>query len=529
MLTDLRSAALPADAGDAVVVVGSGAAGLALALALGDAGRRVLLLESGGDVADPGAMAEGDGLNGGVVDALPYNGLGVGRARVLGGTTQLWHGQCMRLHDHDLQERPWVHRSGWPVRRAELDPWYARAEEWLDVSGRGYEEDRWSEHPGLPRVPWDPAHLQHDFTEYLRQPLLGTEHRGRLAAHARVEVLLHATVARVRTEEGATTGVEVVRPDGTRAELAAREVVLAAGTIENARLLQLSDPEGVGLGDGREHTGRYLQDHPIIRTAEVLPTDFRVLQDRYVVLRRGGRRLFPKVRLSARAQEEHQLLAATAVFVHEHAHPGLGASRRLALAARARRRPEHLVREVATAATAAPAVARTAYRRLVRGMAIGERPSHVWLQLWVEQAPDPERRVYLADELDAHGLPRARVRWTCSDLELETTRQMTRWVGADLERLGIATLRELPSMTDDDAWRGSVLDAAHPAGTTAMAPDPADGVVRTDLEVHGVRGLSVVGGSVFPTSGYANPTLTVVALALRLAERLTTQAALPTR
>ncbi|WP_298992545.1 GMC oxidoreductase [uncultured Pseudokineococcus sp.] len=520
MLTDLRTAPLPADAGDAVVVVGSGAAGIALATALGASGRRVLLLESGGDVADTTAIGRGDVLNGGVADALPFNGLGEGRARVLGGTTQLWHGQCMRLHDIDVAPRPWVARSGWPLPLAELGPWYDRAEDWLDVSGRGYGPDRWSEHPGLPPLAWDGDHLLHDFTEYMRQPYLGTEHRDALAASSDVEVLLHATVARVRTSHGAATGLEVVLPDGTRRELAAREVVLAAGSIENARLLQLSDADGVGLGEGREHTGRHLQDHPIIRTAEVLPRDFRVLQDRYVVLRRHGRRLFPKVRLAPRAQEEHGLLDATAVFVHEHAHPGLEASRRLLQAARRRTAPPHLLREVATAATAAPAVARTAYRRLARGMAIGERPSHVWLQLWVEQAPQPDRRVRLAEEVDAHGLPQARVTWTCDDLELETTRRLTRWVADDLRRLGVAEVRELPSMADDAAWRSTVTDAAHPAGTTRMAIDPADGVVGTDLEVHGVRGLSVVGGSVFPTSGYANPTLTIVALALRLAARL---------
>jgi len=247
------------------------------------------------------------------------------------------------------------------------------------------------------------------------------------------------------------------------------------------------------------------------------------------VLLLGGRRLFPKVRLSPAAQEEHGLLDATAVFVHEHEHPGLEASRRLLHAARARRVPPRALRELATASTAAPAVARTAYRRLARGMAIGERPSHVWLQLWVEQAPDPDRRVRLDDALDAHGLPRARVTWTCDDLELETTRRMTRWVAEDLQRLGVASVRELPAMTDDDAWRSTVYDAAHPAGTTRMAPDPSDGVVGTDLEVHGVRGLSVVGGSVFPTSGYANPTLTIVALALRLAERLSAREASPAR
>ncbi|ROP43693.1 GMC oxidoreductase [Pseudokineococcus lusitanus] len=522
MLTDLRTDHLPAVPAGAVVVVGSGAAGIALATALAGAGRDVVLLESGGDVADPTAVDRGAALNGGTADALPYEGLDVGRARVLGGTTQLWHGQCMRLHPVDLAERSWVPRSGWPLTPQDLDPWYAAAERFLDVSGRGYGEDRWADFPRLAPVPWDGSRLRHDFTEYMRRPYLGTEHRDALAASPHVRVVVEATATRVLLDDaGRAAGVEVALPGGGRAELRAAEVVLAAGTLENARLLQLSDPAGVGLGDGREHTGRYLQDHPIIRTGEVLAPDFRVLQDRYVVLRKDGRRLFPKVRLAPEAQEREQLLDATAVFVHEHDHPGLRAAHELGRAVRARRLPAGALRTAATAATALGPVAHAAYRRAAHGLPLGARPSHVWLQLWVEQAPDPARRVVLdRDRLDPHGQPRARVTWTCDDEELRTTRTMSRWVAEDLERLGVGRVRPLPAQTDDDAWRRTVTDAAHPAGTTRMATTARDGVVGTDLQVHGVPGLSVVGGSVFPTSGYANPTLTVVALALRLAARL---------
>ncbi|MCW2525530.1 MAG: oxidoreductase, partial [Pseudonocardiales bacterium] len=101
---------------------------------------------------------------------------------------------------------------------------------------------------------------------------------------------------------------------------------------------------------------------------------------------------------------------------------------------------------------------------------------------------------------------------------------MTRWIAADLHRLGIAEVRELPAMHDDDAWRAGVTDAFHPAGTTRMSVSATDGVVDENLQVHGVNGLHIVGGSVFPIGGYANPTLTIVALAIRLADRVTADA-----
>lgn len=506
---------------DAVVVVGSGAAGIALALTLGDRGRPVVLLESGGDVKSLGSIEDSAHLNEGVLEGQFFGGLQQGRARVLGGTTQLWDGQCMRLHDIDFCNRPWVPRSGWPLSVSDLDAHYAAAEEWLDVSGRGYAEDRWSDYPQLPPLHWNPDHLLHTFTEYSRQPYLGTKHRDRLARHADVRVLVHATVGQVHVKDDQVCHVEILDTSGRRARIDAKTVVLAAGTIENTRLLQLSDPDGLGLGLGREHTGSYLQDHPIIRTAEIFPTDYRVLQDRYVGLWKEKRRLFPKVRLSPKAQERHGLLDAAGVFEHDHDRASLDAARRLLLAARKGKRPPNSAKDVALASRAAPAILRAFYRRNVKGLySFGGRPSHVWLQAWVEQAPKRERRVTLADSRDALGLRQPAVRWSCEPEELKTSRQLTRWISDDLSRLGVARVRELPTMTDDDTWRASVRDGFHPAGTTRMARNPQEGVVDTELQVHGVHGLFVVGGSVFPTSGYGNPTLTIVALALRLAEHL---------
>jgi len=517
MIHDLRNPGAPPLPPGATVVIGAGPAGLALALALADAGRAVLLLESGGDVHDHRARREADLLNEAVQTGLPLDGVRNGRSRLLGGTAALWHGQCMRLHDIDLQTRAWVPLSGWPLTAGDLQSHYAQAEAFLDVSGRGYGAERWADH-ALPPLDWDPDYLLHDFTEYTPRPHLGLVHRRRLREHPQVQVLLNATASRVMVEGGMATGVEVLCAGRPPLLVPAQHVVLAGGAIENARLLMLSDRQRVGLGDGRAHTGRCYQDHPIIRTAQVVPTDWRVLQDRYIALHRDGRRLFPKVRLAPQAQMHHGLLDATAVFVHDHDDPARDALRRLLLAARHGRAPEHPVRDAVRGMSAPLPVLRDLWRRYARGLATGTRPSAVWLQLWLEQAPDPDSRVVLDEhQVDPLGLPQARLHWKCSDQELATSRALTRWVGADLARLGVGTLRDLPAMHDDDAWRACVGDAAHPAGTTRMSADARGGVVDPQLQIHGVRGLYVAGSSVFPICGYANPTLTIVALALRLA------------
>ncbi len=488
---------------------------------LGDRGRRVVLLEFGGDVAVAQSIEQSAHLNEGVAEELPFNGLQRGRARVLGGTTQLWDGECMRLHEIDLRPREWIPGSGWPISLSDLDRYYILAENWLELSGRGYSGDRWLSHPKLPVLGWDREYLVHGFTEYSPRPYLGSRFRESIARHPNIFGILNATVTAIKVAAGRACGVEVACTAGRRETIDASVIALAAGTIENTRLLQLSDPEGVGLGWGRSHTGKFLQDHPIIRTGEVFPRDYRVLQDRYAELHQHGRRLFPKVLLSPSAQQRYQLLDAAAVFEHEYDDHALDAARRLLRALRRRERPTHGLHDALIASRAAIPVAQGLYRRYIRGLSYtGVKPRHIWLQVWVEQAPRPDRYIKLGDTRDALGQRQAVVRWSCEQSEIDTSRRLTRWIAGELKRLGVATVTEAPSMTDDVAWRSSVRDAFHPAGTTRMARGPEDGVVDADLQVFGVEGLFVVGGSVFPASGYGNPTLTIVALAHRLAEHL---------
>lgn len=505
---------------DATAVVGGGAAGLALALRLEELGRPVVLLESGGDARDDAATAAAAPLNEGSVVGLPYRGLVDGRQRSLGGATQLWHGQCTRLREGDLAERAWLPHSGWPLDLADLEPWYRDAEEWFGLSGRGYDDSRWAEHRRLSPLPWSADRLLGDFAEYTAVPHLGDRFRRRLQTSTGVSTLVQATAVGVRVAEGRVQGVELRDPAGRELFLAAGQVVLAAGAVETARLLMLSDPEGVGLGTGRALTGRYLQDHPIVPLLEVQPLRRSWLQDRTSHLFARDARIWPKVRLAPQAQEREGLVAANAVLVHEVDEPELDAVRRLAAALRDRRRPADLRGDLALAARAVGPTVRTGWRRWARGLASGRPANRTRLDVWLEQVPDPDSRVTLSDTRDAHGLPLPRVDWRVSDTEVRTSRVMAAWVADDLRRHGLAEVRELPGMTDDAAWRASVTDAFHPAGTTRMSTDPAAGVVDTDLRVHGVHGLYVASSSVFPIAGYANPTLTIVALALRLADHL---------
>jgi choline dehydrogenase-like flavoprotein len=147
-----------------------------------------------------------------------------------------------------------------------------------------------------------------------------------------------------------------------------------------------------------------------------------------------------------------------------------------------------------------------------------------------EQAPNPHSRVTLADECDVLGMPRVRLDWRLSELDVHSVEQLVGALGREFERLGLGRVQAAPWLSDSSRrWQTDPLVSAHPIGgdhhmgTTRMADSPARGVTDTFGRVHGLDNLYIAGSSLFPTSGWANPTLTIVALAMRTADRLAVQ------
>ena len=158
---------------------------------------------------------------------------------------------------------------------------------------------------------------------------------------------------------------------------------------------------------------------------------------------------------------------------------------------------------------------------LLKGKSPLGKPTGVRLQCHTEQQPDPESRITLSDSTDILGMPKARVHWKVNEAERTAMRIATQSMKCELARLGLAELQIDPWLEDDKAdWRSHIADSYHHIGATRMASNQANGVVDGNCQVFGTRGLFVAGSSVFPTSGYANPTLTIVALSLRLANHI---------
>jgi choline dehydrogenase-like flavoprotein len=158
-------------------------------------------------------------------------------------------------------------------------------------------------------------------------------------------------------------------------------------------------------------------------------------------------------------------------------------------------------------------------------MTRGHRPpifqaSRVDVYCLVEQEPDPSSRVTLSDRVDGLGVPLSRVDWRVSERERTSIGRLAGLLAQELGGLGYASPEPAEWLEGGASWRENVIDRAHPIGTTRMADDPRAGVVDRNCRVHDTEGLFVAGSSTFPTAGHVNPTLTIVALAIRLADHL---------
>lgn len=519
-------------------IVGAGAAGLMIAREFLRTGTQVVLVESGGWAA----RDDTQDLYRGEVER-PFRGLQAGRARVFGGTTTLWGGQCIPLDPIDFEARPWVPFSGWPITGADLAPYYERAKQRLEIAPEAFDEPVWRRF-GLDPLELDADRLSPIHGVFIRQPKLGQRFRAELAAAANIRVLLHANTVRLDTDASGTQIRQVVFRDlaGREGTIAAKRVVLCAGGIENARLLLLSDhavadgagpngrrrpgshangPHANGLGNSHDLVGRFLQDHPCGRSAEIVTANPRRLQDHWNMLYGRRAHYLPKLALSEAAQRSEQVLNCVGRLEYEY-DPGSGiqAVRELVTDLRAGRLPPELGRKLAAVGRQSPDLASSGWRLVTRGLSPATPPRRIYLEAFTEQAPMPDSRVTLGESRDALGLRRVKVDWRMDASVWKTLRVFTRHVREEFARLGLGEVRPADWLTQGEPPDSALVNSYHPTGTTRMAQRPREGVVDVNCQVFGVHGLYIAGSSVFPTSGAANPTLTLIALALRLAERL---------
>ncbi|TCV97627.1 choline dehydrogenase-like flavoprotein [Luteibacter rhizovicinus] len=526
-------------------VIGAGAAGIAIARSFIGSGITVCVVESGGLAGEERTQELYAGTSIGSQAFDPASS----RMRVFGGSCNLWGGGCIPLGQQDMHARDWVPHSGWPLSYAELEPFYVRARDYCRIDPHEFADGSFLAPLAHQPIAFDADKLVNQV--FARSPILfGNAYREELERATNITVLLHANLLELKSDEGAASINEAAigTLDGRRGTVRARHYVLASGGIENARLLLLSDSVAKnGLGNDHDLVGRFFMDHPSGSLGTVhTDTPERLTQPYDRNLGKGPAPSFPEIGLSVQAQHTHRLLSGRVhPFAVESAVPkGLRALRELRAMLRSRKLDENAVLEARLCAamkngpspgddTVVP-VDGLAKLTLRLGLGMGDiaqafvhkltgkptvRSNHVELVGYFEQAPNPDSRITLGDEVDALGLRKVRIDWRLTPLDRHTYRTSATLFGDELASACGGRFELAPWLADDDA-PPRVHGTAHHIGTTRMSTDPTKGVVDSNCRVHGVANLHVAGSSVFPTGGWAFPTFTIVALSLRLAEHL---------
>lgn len=477
-----------------VCIIGAGAAGISIAREFIATGRSVILLESGGLEFDQDIQALYSGDNTG----LPSFDIDVNRLRYFGGTTNHWAGHSRPLDPIDFEEKKWMPHSGWPIAREDLEDYYRRAHPVLELGRFDYENlGTLTQAAGLEALKLDNHRLKTAVYGQSPPTRFGTAYRDELAQATNIKVCLFANVLELITDESAShvDYLKVASFNGPQFQVRAAQVILATGGMENARLLLLSkkfSPEG--LGNNNDLVGRFFMDHVLLRPGlDVSLTHPGINLRLYHGLHDvdGGRR-FAIVAASEKLLREEQISNFRIHLYPTGPH----------------------------------------YKTPVGGVFseldgfTGENPleksrnNSIAMHMVLEPVPNPDSRITLSErKLDTFGQPKLEVKWLVEEADLKHAYRAMELIAMEFGRMGLG--RGYSQLFKDRAlWPGHMEAGKHHCGTTRMSGNLKTGVVDANCKVFGIDNLYIAGSSVFPTIGYANPTITIVALALRLSDHI---------
>ncbi|MDO8420664.1 MAG: GMC family oxidoreductase [Parvibaculum sp.] len=487
-----------------IAIIGAGAAGITIARELTGKDIRVTLIESGGLQFEPESQSLYEGESVGVPYALDSS-----RLRYFGGSTNHWGGWCRPMQPIDFEQRDWVPHSGWPITYDDLAPYYERANDIAQVGPVRYNDTDWWSDDGKNKIlPLPGGEVTTRWFEYSPPTRFGQFYRKAIEKAPNVQTYLHSNVLEIVPTANAAMvdHLRIGTLSGVRFEVRPKLVILATGGIENARVLLMSNSVAkAGLGNDNDVVGRYFMEHPHVdKPVEILLTNPEIVAPYYKTYTKlNGAQIRAVFMFTDEYLRAQRRLGTVMTFYESkdvraddtYDERGISENRSL----------EPDILQMIRSTNATPAEDGALGKRYGTGCA-------------TEQAPNPISRIMLSHSKDALGLQRTKMDWRLTTDDRTNLRKNLEALSRAFGQWGGGAVKIL--FKDKDRWDEAEGWGNHHMGTTRMSADPRKGVVDANCKVHGMDNLYVAGSSVFTTSATVNPTLTLLALAHRLADHV---------
>jgi choline dehydrogenase-like flavoprotein len=496
-----------------ICIVGAGVAGIAMALEWINTPYKVILLEGGGFSVES-KMQE---LYRGKSIGQRYYPLHSSRLHYFGGTSGHWTGFCSPFDPIDFKKRDWVPHSGWPIQYSELHPYYERARKAVEIESANFDFEYWKARvPDLVPMPLDESVIWNKMWQFSPPTRFGTRYKDAIVNAKNIFLYTHANVVNIETNEPVSNvkQVRIKNFSGKEHVVKAKCFVMACCSIQNARMLLASNQQAAGgLGNDHDLVGRFFMDHLEVTSSELLMPVARQMK-LYHPWVYSETKVRAELAVSEQKQAQLKILNGTSGLIPKEI---------------ARNQPANIDSFSDDAVATVQMWDEIDKQRQETKSKEKENFLFRELELFtrMEQSPNPNSRIQLDAERDELGVPRATLDWQLTALDKRSIRKLQQLIGEEVGRSELGRIRLMDWLQDENnsEWPATLGGGWHHMGTTRMADNPKEGVVDANCKVFGIANLYMAGSSCYTTSGAANPTLTLVALTLRLSEYLKRSAA----
>lgn len=500
----------------ALTIVGAGAVGIAIAVYLARRGIAVTLLEGGPQTPPADYPKANIGPNVG----RQLNGLLEGRMKAFGGTTRLWGGQLVPFDAPDFQAIDRAGRTLWPIGYNDFLPWISAAYDLLGVNEQSRQIDKiWQSAAGQ-----DPAighGLRMTMNIWLKQPDFTKLFASELANNPLIRVITDAAVQQLQfSADGRVDALMLVAGNGSAHMCKAETIILANGTLEIARLLlkaQQIDPH-CPFRENR-HVGRWFMDHLHGLAGEIEVWAPKRLSTWFDNVYFDGHKYNVKIRLDASGRTAGA--SNIAGTINPRMQLGSVAREAKDLMLRLFGDRTSLIADLREGLVLLRIIAPLAWRYVIKRRSGSRFGQGVQLGLEIEQLPTWDSYLLLDPALPPETAP-VGVHWHLDNQEMPAIRRFCGALASAFEERGIGKIKLDPRIIAEDiAFLDECHDANHQMGGARMADSPENGVVDRECRVFGASNLYIAGAATFPSGSFANPTLSAIALGLRVADKVT--------